>query len=627
MCGIIGIISKNDTIDLAHLNSARDTFSYRGPDDQGSWLNENQTIYLGHRRLSIIDTSSSGHQPMQDRNSGCVIVFNGEIYNYLEIRADLEQKGIKFHTHSDTEVALQAYLFYGESCVEQFNGMFALAIWDPRNRRIFLLRDRLGIKPLYYYQRNDLFIFSSEVKGITSAIDEKPAVNNGLIDHYMSFGYIPGAETLQTDVKRLLPGHSACYSVTQHTLAITSYWDLPNQTETDRGEAYYLEAGRGLINSAIDLRLRSDVPLGIFLSGGIDSSAVVGLLASRTTEQLKTFSVAYDFGKAYDETAYARKVANKFNTDHHELFIKPDDFREFIPRYIELMDEPVTESAAISLYFLAEMTKQSVTVVLSGEGSDEVFGGYDLYRYMTAIDRYRRFATPGVAGLLSKLALLPGLKSTKVAKYLNLSALPLEKRYKGISTYDARIKEKLYRPDFMEQIASSETHRKAEEFLQSLFEHRRDDPLSRMLYFDTKTWLIDDLLIKADRMSMAASLELRVPFLDYRLVEFASKMPSHYKIRDGRGKYLLKKIVEGLLPDEIINRKKMGFPTPLKLMFQGALQEYSNDLLRNPNSRISAYFNRTCIDSLLDEHQSNQSDHHRIIWQLVVLEEWLKKNG
>jgi len=627
MCGIVGVVSSGKPVPTQLVEKMRDSFSYRGPDDCGLWSNFNQSVVLGHRRLSIIDRSHHGHQPMVDEGSQCIIVFNGEVFNYLEIKLELKALGHQFCTGSDTEVILKSYLEYGNNCVHKFNGMFAIAIWDPRINKLFMLRDRLGIKPLYYFQHDEQFIFASECKAIDIALPNKTGINVELIDQYMSFGYVPGENTLQHGIKKLLPGYQAIYDIATKTLTVEQYWDVPFDALEDKGFEYYLNEGKALLNSAIDLRLRSDVPLGIFLSGGIDSSAVVGLLAERTQEPLQTYSVAYDFGKDFNETYYARMISEKFNTNHHELFLKPETFREFIPEYIRLMDEPVTESAAIALYFLSKMTTEDVTVVLSGEGSDEIFGGYDLYRYMSVIEKYRGVVGARGANMFAGLSKLPGLNTSKLGKYLQMAAMPLHVRYKGISTYDARIKSSLYRPEFKSQLLAGEQTKEVTRFLSGLFSNKEADVLSQMLYFDTKTWLVDDLLIKADRMSMASSLELRVPFLDYRLVEFAAKMPSKYKINNGQGKYILKKMMEGLLPDEIIYRKKMGFPTPLKMMFQGALKDYSSDLLLASKSKITQYFERNVVAQLLSEHQSGKFDHHRLLWQLVVLEEWLLQHG
>lgn len=625
MCGIVGMKSPFQPISEIDICRMRDVFPYRGPDDKGCWINSSGHIALGHRRLSIIDPTSSGHQPMIDPDTGNVLVFNGEIYNYIEVRKELIARGCVFTTNTDTEVILKAYQVYGHDCLHHFNGMFAIALWDQNNNALFLARDRLGIKPLYYQELDSgKFLFGSEIKAIIAAGGGGSNLNESLIDQYMGFGYIPGEDCLQRGVKRLLPGHYAV--LCEKKITINQYWDVSFDNTEDKGFDFYMGESRRLLDSAIDLRLRSDVPLGIFLSGGLDSSAVVGLLAQRATEQLKTFSVAFDFGSDYNETKYARMVAQKFKTDHREIMVSPDQFKDFIPKYISLMDEPVTESAAIALHFVSQLAKKEVTVVLSGEGSDEIFAGYDLYQYMGVIERYRNM----VGGPLAKLIASAGNKllsgNSKITKYLNLSALPLEQRYKGISTYDDRYKKRLYRPEFFKQIQDS-TNTPVDQFLTSLFEKTKGkDALSRMLYFDTKTWLVDDLLIKADRMSMASSLELRVPFLDYRLVEFASKMPSKYKIKGRDGKNPLKRMMADILPNEIIYRKKMGFPTPLKLMFQGGLQGYTRDLLLDGGSDIHSYFKKSAIENILNEHSSGKVDHHRVLWQLVVLQEWLANN-
>ena len=627
MCGILGIKSTVGAIDEQRLSAMRDTMPYRGPDDNGLWFDDEQQIGLAHLRLSILDPTPAGHQPRVEAAHNCVISYNGEVYNYLELQKELEAKGHTFETHSDTEVVLKAYIEYGVDCLKHFNGMFAIAIWDGNKQELFLARDRLGIKPLYYLQNDNEFIFASETKAILQGLPAKPALNLQLIDSYMSFGYIPGENTLHQGIKRLMPGHYAILKDNQ--LSISQYWDLSfpaKHNQQDKGVDYYVAESKKLLESAIDLRLRSDVPLGIFLSGGIDSSAVVGLLAERVSEPLKTFSIGYDFGKGFDETPYAQIIADKFKTDHHEIKITPAQFREFIPEYIQLMDEPVTEAAAISLFFVAKLAKQKVTVALSGEGSDEIFAGYDLYQYMNVLDKYRAVVGQSGSQFFAGIANKVLGKSHKVAKYLTMATLPIEQRYKGMSTYPDHQKEALYKPEFKAEIEQP-TQVTSRTFTASLFnKNQQQDALSKMLYFDTKTWLVDDLLIKADRMSMAASLELRVPFLDYRLVEFAATIPSKHKIKKGEGKYPLKKMMEGILPNDIIYRKKMGFPTPLKLMFQNELRDYARDLLLSEHTKLHQFFKVSRIKQLITEHNENKYDHHKTLWQLVVLEEWLRKN-
>ncbi len=622
MCGIAGIVDCKKTNLTGVIEKMRDTLSYRGPDGCGLYVEAASGIALGHRRLTILDLSSAGAQPMQDTKKQVVIVYNGEVYNYLELRRELVTKGYTFLSGTDTEVVLNAFLEWGTDCLKRFNGMFAFAIWDKRTSELFIARDRLGIKPLYYYLNNTSFVFASEVKAVLKGIGKIPKLNNHLIDLYMSFGYIPGDSTLHNGVKRLMPGHFLLYK--EGNITIQKYWDLSFEKSHDRGLNYYVDKAKFLLNDSIELRLRSDVPLGIFLSGGLDSSAVVALLASRVQEPLKTYSVAYDFGKEYNETKYSRKIAKLFNTDHHEYILTPSEFVNFIPEYVYYMDEPVTEAAAISLYHIARLARKDVTVVLSGEGSDEIFAGYDFYFYNCIIEKIRQlFGGRGTKALSQFVNCLPGLP--KLKKYCHLSTTPLAERYRGISSYEDKVKRNLYTDDFFLVVHSHKFDLSS--YQRSLFNKTSDaDPLSRMLYFDTKTWLVDDLLIKADRMSMAASLELRVPFLDYRLVEFAAKMPSNYKLRGRTTKYILKKMMADLLPNEIINRKKMGFPTPLKLMFQRELYEYARDLLISPQAKIKDFFVLSTIKNILTEHKRGMADHHRIIWQLVVLENWLQTN-
>lgn len=374
MCGIAGIKGFDSRIESHDIEEMGQTFAYRGPDGKGIYFSREHGIGLVHRRLSIIDVSQAGAQPMFDSARKRLIVFNGEIYNYLELRKELETHGIKFTSNTDTEVILGAYQIWGEACLERFNGMWAFAIYDMDTRKLFLARDRMGIKPLYYYSdARGAFYFASEIKAILSALDEPPPMDPAGIDPYMSFGYIPGEDTLLKGVKRLLPGHSMSLGP-DNEIKVRQFWDLRFSKAPDKGLDYFVEKGRDLLNTAIDLRLRSDVPLGIFLSGGLDSSSVVGLLAPRVSQPLKTFSVAYDLGPQFNETPYARLVADKFKTDHHEFFVTEEEFQSFLPDFIRHMDEPVTESAAVSLYYISRLAKEHVTVALSGEGADEILG-------------------------------------------------------------------------------------------------------------------------------------------------------------------------------------------------------------------------------------------------------------
>jgi asparagine synthase (glutamine-hydrolysing) len=598
-----------------------DRMPWRGPDGQGCLVLENDGIGLGHRRLSIIDLSSAGAQPMQSADGRYVIVFNGEIYNYLEIRRELLTRGHVFRSHSDTEVLLQAYICWGPQCLERFVGMFAFAIWNRQTRELFAARDRLGIKPFYYFYDGKRLIFASEIKSIF-AVSPPAGIDPSLIDAYMEFGYLPGEETLHRGVKRLLPGHY--FTCAEGSFKTTRYWDLSFADQNDAGLERHKEAVEELLTDAVALRLRSDVPLGVFLSGGLDSSAVVALLAPGAGSGLKTFSVAYDFGSEYNETPYAREVAARFQTDHHEIFVSPRQFLDFIPHYCWHMDEPVTEAAAISLFQVSRLARDHVVVCLSGEGADELFAGYDFYNYNLAIDRARDVLGDQGSRALSSIGRRL-IRVKKLRKYLALAGESLEKRYRGISSYESELKFSLYDPDFGE--VARQGSESLAGFLENIFKDSKGwDPLSRMLHFDTKTWLVDDLLIKADRMSMATSIELRVPFLDHRLVEYAARVPSRYKIHHGETKFLLKQVLQSRLPASVLKRKKMGFPTPLELMFRGELFSYAHDLLLSQKA-MRGYFDRREVERILLTHRSGVESNHRELWQLVVLEEWHRQFG
>jgi asparagine synthase (glutamine-hydrolysing) len=417
--------------------------AHRGPDDEGYF--EEGPLGLAHKRLTILDTSRRGRNPMFTRDGQVAIIFNGEVYNFLELRADLEARGETFDTQTDTEVILRLYQIEGEGMLSRLNGMFAFAIWDRRTRRLFIARDRLGIKPLYFTVSADGVAFASEIKALfavtAGAGGGRPRVNLEMLDAYMSVGYVPTERTLFQGIEKLQPGW--CMTVDQDGVRTRQYWDLVPATE-EMSEDECVRNSLGLLRDSVRLQLRSDVPLGVFLSGGVDSSAVVALMHEMGIRDIRTFTVAYDFGPEFDETRYARQVAEKFGTIHREIFVKPQEFRDFIPSLVWHMDEPVTESAAISLFFVSKLAREDVVVVLSGEGSDEVFGGYPIYKYMQELERYRRLPASLRSGLLNPaLNLLGG----KWKKYTELSNQPLARRYSGVSFYVPPVKEAVYRPD------------------------------------------------------------------------------------------------------------------------------------------------------------------------------------
>lgn len=615
MCGIVGIYRYKTMAQTtqAEIEKMMSVIGHRGPDGEG--IHTDRAMGMGHKRLSIIDVSARSNQPMQSSCGRYVLAYNGEVYNYLELRSELQTKGATFRTESDTEVLLQALSHHGPEAVQTFNGMFAYAFWDKQEQKMVIARDRLGIKPLYYTEDAEGILFASEIKSIIALKGKTFAPDPTLIDAYMSMGYVPGEKTLFSGIKRLLPGHQLV--IHNGRLHVEQYWDLTFSREQDKGEAYYIEKTKGLFEDALRLQLRSDVPLGVFLSGGVDSSAVVAYMSKLGVEGIKTFSVAWDYGKEYNETRYARMVADKYKTDHHEYFMSPGDLWEFFPSYIEYMDEPVTEAAAISLYHIAKKTREHVTVVLSGEGADEVFGGYPIYYYLHWVHQYQRLPHAMrklINPLLSRLHPL-------AKKYLALSNQTLEQSYFGVSFYDASMKASLYNDSFAQNAMTHSVQQIADAIYAKASQW---DKQAKMQYFDIKTWLVDDLLIKADRMSMAASLELRVPFLDHRFMEFSATLPAHYRFKNGQPKYLLKKAMEDVLPKELLYRPKQGFPTPLSVLFRSHLKDEIYGLLNSTAHASRGYFNQQRVNQLLEEHFSGRRDHHKVLWQLAVLEQWHK---
>ena len=624
MCGIAGIIDTRSAPGAQAILSMIEGIRYRGPDGDGHVCLQNDGVALGHRRLSIIDLSEAGAQPMQSADGRYWLTYNGEIYNYVEIKKELEALGRTFRSHSDTEVLLTAYAEWGAECLQRFMGMYAFAIWDTQSKELFAARDRMGIKPFYFQETpGGGLIFASEIKSILAVSRESHGVDPSVIDAYMQFGYVPGSATMHRGIRRLLPAQWLRWRKGATTTG--SYWDLSFDRISQDTLEQSAEKLTRMLEDSVALHLRADVPVGVFLSGGLDSSTMVALLSKGATAGLKTFSVAYDFGGQFDETPFARQVAERFATDHHEIRMQPRDFVEFIPGFVRHMDEPVADSASLSLYYVAKLARQHVTVCLSGEGSDELFAGYDFYAYNLAIERIRGLVGGALPGAAASLLPKQG-RLAKARKYLEMASKPLERRYNGISTYEAQLQRGLYSREFAQQGAQGNPE--VNGFLESLFNRTRGwDPLARMLYFDTRTWLVDDLLIKADRMSMACSIELRVPFLDHRLVEFAATLPPAQKIRGMNVKRVLKEAMRTRLPEAIVQRRKMGFPTPIELMFRGELYGYARQLLLSPAALSRGYFDRGRIEKLLDDHRDGRAQNHREIWQLVVLEEWQKQFG
>jgi asparagine synthase (glutamine-hydrolysing) len=618
MCGIAGILDLDGHVstDSADIKRMADSMVHRGPDDEGFFASG--PIHLAHRRLSIIDISS-GKQPMFNEDNSIVVVFNGEIYNHRDLRNLLESKGHKFRTHSDTECILHAYEEYGDNFESHLTGMFAFALWDIRRNRLILSRDRLGIKPLYYTVHRDQLIFASEIKAILTRKDIERRVDLDALDAYLSLRYVPGPKTMFKDIYKLQPGHTMIFE--NGSITTRAYWELTFE-EVHRDERQATQQLEALLSEVCHDHLMSEVPYGVFLSGGVDSSAVVAILQKTLPEKLRTFTVGYEHAAGINEFDFAETVSRHTGTVHHKLSLQARDFADWIPKLVWHLDEPVGDAACIPLYFLAKYAKERATVLQSGEGADEIFAGYSIYKKMEFMNRLQTGVLSPVSKILSR-AVSPFAGTGKVARYLRLFRKPLEERYRGVSGHFMEgIRDQLIKPGIFKD-------RHIENFADKTFSQYYDrvstEPnLNRMLFIDTKTWLPDDLLVKADKMTMAASVELRVPFLDHRLVEFAARLPVSFKIRHGETKYLLKKVMEPYLPHEVIYRRKAGFPVPVSDWFKNGLNSLATEMLLDPKSQVSGFVDLTCLGKMLEEHKAGTHDFSNELWGLLVLEYWFQ---
>ena len=603
MCGICGVVQARplDPGDQDLLRRMRDTMIHRGPDDKGLFIGEK--VGLGHRRLSIIDLTG-GHQPMANADGTLWVTYNGEIYNFRELRTLLESRGYIFRTNSDTEVILHSYSEFGERCIEQFRGMFAFALWDQMRHQLLIARDRLGIKPLYYTMHNGTFLFASEIKAILQWPGIPRQVDHVALRQYLRCRYVPGPRTMFKGIFKLQPGHLLV--LCDGKIKIHAYWDLALDGEVLPAE-HADRLLRDRLEECIGVHMVSDVPLGTFLSGGIDSTVVTGMMAGITPDPIQTFSIGYSQGSGIDETPFARLAAERFHSKHREVVLDPETFWQFLLRLVWLLDEPVADPAAVPLYFLSKFARDFVTVVLSGEGADELLAGYGIYRKMLWLNRLRRL--PGLS------ITRPFFRGRKLGRYLEWSRLPLEDCYRGVSA--------AFGKDEGEQLLVADLASSSDEdFGSSYFERTTHlDPLKRMLYFDLKVWLPDDLLVKADKMTMATSVELRVPFLDHKLVEWTWRLPSGLKLKGATGKYLLRKAVADIIPSEILQRPKQGFAIPIKEWFRQGLGEAVRQFLVADGGQRDL-FNAKQVERLITRHERGWEDLSEALFTLVVLACW-----
>jgi asparagine synthase (glutamine-hydrolysing) len=619
MCGIAGFV-ESPSIPAPFSGEERDALvgrmcdaiRHRGPDDHGAWSGPG--VAIGMRRLSIIDLAG-GHQPIHNEDRSVWIVFNGEVYNYRELRSVLEGAGHRFYTSTDTETIVHAYEQWGSAAIGRLRGMFALAVWDTRSGTLLLARDRIGIKPLHYAEQDGRLYFGSEIKSILSAPGVTREIDFDALDHYLSFLYTPRDRSIFQGVHKLPPGHLLVWQDGRHR--VERYWEVPADEHFEGSESDAAAALRAVLADAVRSHLVSDVPIGAFLSGGIDSSVVVGLMAEAAGRRVKTFSIGFD-EPAFDELEHARRVADHFGTDHHEFVVKPDAI-QILDELIAHFDEPFADSSAIPTWYVSEMARRHVTVVLSGDGGDELFGGYDRYLphpRVAAFDRYGPRALRQVAALLA--ARLPhGMRGKNFLRHVGRDD---KGRYiDAIRLFGADEKPALLTDDVRRELAGPDPER----VLSRHFDRFAHLPwASQMMRFDAETYLPEDVLTKVDRMSMAHSIESRVPLLDNEVIAFASRLPAALKIRDGRRKHILKEVAATLLPKEIIDRRKQGFGVPIGVWFRGNLRELFADTLLSARTLQRGYFQPAFVRLLVDEHLAGTRDHTLRLWQLVVFERW-----
>ena len=623
MCGIVGVI-RNDRSDVDRDVVARmcAAIRHRGPDEEGFYFNG--SVGLGMRRLSIIDLKS-GQQPIHNQDRTAWIVFNGEIYNYRELRDKLEKLGHTFYTNSDTEAIVHAYDRYGTDCPKHLRGMFAFAIWDERTQELFLARDRVGKKPLLYAQVNGQFIFGSEFSALLLHPDVSREVHPEAIHHYLSFMCVPAPLTAYRAIRKLEPGHSLRYS--KGEIRTERYWQPDFSRKLNLSEQEAGERTIELLRDAVKVRLMSEVPLGAFLSGGIDSSAVVALMSEESSTPVKTFSIGFE-EQDFSELHHARRVAEHVGADHHEFIVRPDAL-EVLPILVEHYGEPYADSSAIPTYYVARETRKHVTVALNGDGGDESFAGYERYAAMQLAERYRRIPAPLREVVLRRaIEAIPSSSTQRgrvrdVKRFIQSASLPKVERYlRWVSVFDAAAKHELYSESFIRQTDEASAAR----LLDPWFARANGASIvDAVLLTDIMTYLPNDLLVKVDIATMANSLEARSPFLDHHVMEFAASLPAKYKLRGLTTKYLLKRVLQKLLPAENLNRRKMGFGVPIGHWLRGKLQPFLRETILADAALKRGLFKQETVRRLVEQHAGGERDYSHQLWTLLMLELWFQR--
>ncbi|HHI94754.1 MAG TPA: amidotransferase 1, exosortase A system-associated [Gammaproteobacteria bacterium] len=627
MCGLTGIFDTRSTreVDRDLLVRMNESLFHRGPDEGG--IHTEPGLGLGHRRLSIIDRSG-GQQPLFNEDGSVVVVFNGEIYNFAELAKALRQKGHTFRTHSDTEVIVHAWEEWGEACVEHFRGMFVFAIWDSKQEQLFIARDRLGIKPLYYSMLpNGHFIFGSELKALLQHPDLPRAIEPTAVEDYFAYGYVPEPKTILSHAHKLSPGYTLSVTRNGRAPVCKQYWDVPFEALPKHEEAEYAKELADRMTEAVKIRMIAEVPLGAFLSGGLDSSAVVAMMAGLSDDPVNTCSISFADPR-YDESGYANEVAKQYNTQHTVWQVDSDDF-DLIDRLAMLYDEPYADSSAIPTYRVCELAKKKVTVALSGDGGDEILAGYRRYQWFMREQNlrdvfpqgFRNLVFGGLGKIYPKALWAPRVFRAK-ALFQSLAKTPVESYFDISCVLKDSLRQQLFSPSFRSELQGYHA-------LDVLKGHDKNSPaehpLSRMQYLDMKTYLPGDILTKVDRASMAHALEVRVPLLDHKVVEWTSGLSPDLKLRGSDGKYLFKKAMASHLSQDLMYRKKQGFAVPIAQWFRGPLRERVRASVLSDCLLDTGMFDRRFLTQLIDDHQSGLQDHSAVLWSLFMYESFQRQ--
>jgi asparagine synthase (glutamine-hydrolysing) len=621
MCGICGIYEYENhvPVDGQILEDMLGLIRHRGPDDSGVYFDKD--LAIGMRRLSIIDLSG-GKQPISNEDGTIVTVFNGEIYNYHELRERLQSRGHMLATASDTEVIVHLYEDFGEECVQHLRGMFGFAVWDARRRKIFVARDRLGIKPMYYMHAGGHLIFASEIKAILEHPAAKVHLNTSALNIFLSLKYVPAPQTMFEGISALPPGCSLTCDA--NGLKVRRYWDLSfaNQSNCHRSEETYAEHLEALLRECVKLHLVSDVPFGAFLSGGLDSSTIVALMSQFLNEPVKTYSVGFEGdAETFSELPYARMIAKKYQTDHHEVLIRPSDLINLSEKVVWHLDQPIADDACLANFMVAGLASRDVKMVLTGEGGDELFAGYARYAGERLSPLFQHLPRAAKSAALRVSGCVPGLRRQKLALFALSQPDEVSRFVNWFPLFNSEAKQNLLSEEFKHALTGSAASATAV-FAEHLARADATDPINRMLYVDTKLWLPDDLLARGDKTSMAASLEARVPLLDHKLVEFAASLPPNLKVKGLTRKYLLKKVSQAWLPPEIINRKKKGFPMPMSLWFRKEARSFLRDALSPAAMQRRGLFKPAAVQKLISDHETGFADHGSLLWGLLSIELW-----